>query len=145
MPDHVVRKIAAGLNLYGKPLRGAHVLVLGVAFKRDIDDARNSPAQRVIELLLDAGVQVQYHDPYVPKFQVGGNALHRRDMVLESVPLREGLDRADAVAIITGHSTIDYGEVIARSRIVVDAVNVTGCLPEANGRVIRLGAPLPTG
>ena len=57
MPDHVVRKVVAGLNLDGKPVRGARVLILGVAFKRDIDDARNSPAQRVIELLLDAGAR----------------------------------------------------------------------------------------
>lgn len=143
MPNHVVGKIAAGLNLHGKALRGSRVLVLGVAFKRDIDDARNSPAQRTIELLLDAGATVEYYDPYVPVFQVGGNALHRGRVTLHSVPLEEGLARADVVAIITGHRNVDYAEVVARSRIVIDAVNVTAALADENNRIIRLGAPMP--
>jgi UDP-N-acetyl-D-glucosamine dehydrogenase len=143
MPNHVVSKIVAGLNLHGKALRGSRVLVLGVAFKRDIDDARNSPAQRVIELLLDAGATVEYHDPYVPEFRVGGNALHREPMVLSSVPLTEGLARADVVAIITGHHAVDYAEVAARARVVVDAVNATAALPDEANRIIRLGAPMP--
>ena len=143
MPNHVVGKIAAGLNLHGKALRGSRVLVLGVAFKRDIDDARNSPAQRTIELLLDAGATVEYYDPYVPVFQVGGNALHRGRVALHSVPLDEGLAHADVVAIITGHRNVDYAEVVARSRIVIDAVNVTAALTDENNRIIRLGAPMP--
>ena len=143
MPHHVVAKVAAGLNLQGKALRGSRVLVLGVAFKRDIDDARNSPAQRVIELLLDAGAAVEYYDPYVPVFHVGGNALHRTRMVLQSVPLRHGLARADIVAIVTGHRNVDYAEVVANSRVVVDAVNVTAALSKDDHRIIRLGAPIP--
>lgn len=143
MPNHVVGKIAAGLNLHGKALRGSRVLVLGVAFKRDIDDARNSPAQRTIELLLDAGATVEYYDPYVPVFQVGGNALHRGRVALHSVPLDEGLTRADVVAIITGHRNVDYAEVVARSRIVIDAVNVTEAMTSGDNRIIRLGAPMP--
>jgi UDP-N-acetyl-D-glucosamine dehydrogenase len=143
MPEHVVRKIASGLNLAGKALRGSRVLVLGVAFKRDIDDARNSPAQRVIELLLDSGAEVAYHDPYVPSFRVGGTALHRSQVTLRSTPLAEGLVTADAVAIITGHSGVSYDQVIAGCEIVIDAVNVTSMLPDSSGRVIRLGAPMP--
>jgi UDP-N-acetyl-D-glucosamine dehydrogenase len=143
MPEHVVRKIAAGLNLAGKALRGSRVLVLGVAFKRDIDDARNSPAQRVIELLLDTGAEVTYHDPHVPTFRVGGTALHRSQVTLRSTPLAEGLATADAVAIITGHSGVDYAQVVASCQVVIDAVNVTGMLPDSSGRVIRLGAPMP--
>jgi UDP-N-acetyl-D-glucosamine dehydrogenase len=143
MPNHVVSKIAAGLNLHGQALRGAHVLVLGVAFKRDIDDARNSPAQRVIELLLDAGATVEYYDPYVPVFHVGGNALHRARVALHSVTLGDALASADVVAIITGHTNVDYAEVVARSRIVVDAVNATSTLSEETHRIIRLGAPMP--
>jgi UDP-N-acetyl-D-glucosamine dehydrogenase len=143
MPEHVVRKIAAGLNLAGKALRGSRVLVLGVAFKRDIDDARNSPAQRVIELLLDSGAEVAYYDPYVPTFRVGGTALHRSQVTLRSTPLAEGLATADAVAIITGHSGVNYDQVIAGCEIVIDAVNVTSMLPDSSGRVIRLGAPMP--
>jgi UDP-N-acetyl-D-glucosamine dehydrogenase len=142
MPEHVVRKVAAGLNLHSKALRGARVLVLGVAFKRDIDDARNSPAQRVIELLLDSGAKVEYHDPYVPSFEVGGTVLHRPTVTLHSTSLAAGLASADAVAIITGHSTVDYQHVVASCPIVIDAVNVTSALA-GNSRVIRLGAPMP--
>ena len=145
MPHHVVAKVAAGLNLQGKALRGSRVLVLGVAFKRDIDDARNSPAQRVIELLLDAGAIVEYYDPYVPVFQVGGNALHRSRVALHSIELAEGLARADVAVIITGHRNVDYADVVERSRIVVDAVNATAALPDAANRIIRLGAPMPAG
>ena len=143
MPDHVVRKVIAGLNLDGKPVRGSTVLILGVAFKRDIDDARNSPAQRVIELLLDAGAHIEYHDPFVATFRTGGNALHRRPTTLRSISLDEGLNAADAVVILTGHTTVDYAQVVSRVRVVVDAVNVTGEVAEAAGRVIRLGAPMP--
>jgi UDP-N-acetyl-D-glucosamine dehydrogenase len=143
MPNHVVSKIASGLNLQGKALRGSRVLVLGVAFKRDIDDARNSPAQRVIELLLDAGAIVEYYDPYVPVFHVGGNALHRNRVALHSADLAGGLARADVAVIITGHRNVDYATVVERSRIVVDAVNATAALPDAHSRIIRLGAPMP--
>ncbi len=143
MPEHVVRLVAAGLNQQSKALNGAQVLVLGVAFKRDIDDARNSPAQRVIELLLDAGANVRYYDPYVPTFKVGGSALHRSKVVLQSAPLDEALADADAVVIVTGHSGVDYEHVLARCPIVIDAVNVTHTLPNSASRVIRLGAPLP--
>lgn len=142
MPDHVVRLVIAGLNQHSKALRGAHVLVLGVAFKRDIDDARNSPAQRVIELLLDSGAEVEYHDPYVPSFIVGGSALYRAKLTLHAKPLAASLAHADAVVIVTGHSQLDYAQVVASCPVVIDAVNATRGLPGSD-RVIRLGAPLP--
>jgi UDP-N-acetyl-D-glucosamine dehydrogenase len=82
MPYHVVDLVSQALSLRRKPLRDAHVLVLGVAFKPDIDDARNSPAERVIELLLRQGAVVSYHDPYVPRFQVGDDVFHREAIVL---------------------------------------------------------------
>lgn len=144
MPDHVVRLVTAGLNLHQQSLKGARVLVLGVAFKRDIDDARNSPAERVIELLLEAGAQVSYHDPYVPHFRIGGKALHRQEAVMESVALADGLAAADAVVIITGHGGVDYAAVVEQAPIVIDAVNVTAGLPNTAGKVLLLGAPLPT-
>lgn len=143
MPEHVVQLVTKGLNLLGRPLKGARVLVLGVAFKRNVDDARNSPAERVIELLLEAGAQVRYHDPYVPCFHVGGRALHRPEVVLESVPLAEGLADCDAAVIVTGHTNVDYRTVIQRAPVVIDSVNVTAGLDGADGKVLRLGAPLP--
>lgn len=143
MPVHVVRKVTAGLNLHGRSLKGSRVLVLGVAFKRDIDDARNSPAERVIELLLQAGADVTYHDPYVPRFRVGGNALYRPAVELQSAPLDGNLQQADAVVIITGHSNVDYAAVVDQAKLVVDAVNATQGLCNGSNKVIRLGTPLP--
>ena len=143
MPEHVVRKVAAGLNLDGKALRGSRVLVLGVAFKKDIDDPRNSPAQRVIELLLDEGAEVVYHDPHVRAFRIGGNALHRDLTTLHSISLSDGLSGTDAAVIVTGHSGVDYAAVVGHGCVVVDAVNVTAHLPIDPARVIRLGAPMP--
>ena len=141
MPYFTFEQIAQGLNAAGKPVRGAEILVLGVAFKRDIDDARNSPAQRVIELLLDAGASVRYADPFVREFSVGGNVFFPQKTPVERVALTEStLSAADCVAIITGHSTVDYGWVVAHSRMVFDAVNVTGNLSHDSNKILRLGA-----
>jgi UDP-N-acetyl-D-glucosamine dehydrogenase len=143
MPNHVVGKIAAGLNLHGKALRGSRVLVLGVAFKRDIDDARNSPAERVIELLLRRGAQVAYHDPYVPRYRVGRDVFYREERWLESIPLDgQALAEADCVVILAGHRSVRYDRVVQQARAVVDAVNATHGL-SGPGRVVRVGAPMP--
>lgn len=144
MPEHVVRLVATGLNLHAKPLKGSRVLVLGVAFKRNIDDARNSPAQRVIELLLEAGTHVAYHDPFVPAFEVGGNALHRPLVTLRSVALDEYLAVTDAVVVVTGHTSLNYADIAARAPLVIDAVNVTSGIAAQPGKIIRLGAPAPS-
>jgi UDP-N-acetyl-D-glucosamine dehydrogenase len=152
MPYHVVDLVCQALSLHGKPLLDARVLVLGVAFKPDIDDARNSPAARVIELLLSRGAHVRYHDPYVPRFQVGQDVFHRDVVVLESVGLTEGeIAAADCVVIVTGHRSLDYGRVVAHAGLVVDTCNATATLssrqdPSAAGlrrKIVRLGAPLP--
>ncbi len=83
--------------------------MLGVAFKPDVDDPRNSPAERVIELLLARGAEVRYHDPYIPRFTVGGDVFYRPNCTLESVPLTdEELASADCVVIVTGHHSVDY-------------------------------------
>ncbi len=141
MPYFTFEQIAQGLNAIGKPVRGAEILVLGVAFKRDIDDARNSPAQRVIELLLDAGASVRYADPFVSEFSVGGNVFFPQKTSVMRVELTETtLQSADCVAIITGHSTVDYGWVVRHSRLVFDAVNVTGNLSHDGNKILRLGA-----
>ncbi len=145
MPYHVVDLAAQGLANQGKSLCGARVLVLGVAFKRDIDDARESPAERVIELLLLRGASVEYHDPYVPRFHVGGNVFRREQLWLDSVPLTEGrLDQFDCVIIVTGHRVVDYQRVICRSRLVIDSCNATARVTEGRDKIVRLGAPLAT-
>ena len=143
MPYHVVDLVVKGLSRQGKPLAGARVLVLGVAFKADIGDARNSPAERVIELLQGRGADVRYHDPYVPTYRVGGDVFQREPLTLHSVALADAeLAAADAIAIVTGHHDVDYAHVLAHASLVVDSCNVTQGLV-GNAMVIRLGAPLP--
>ncbi len=143
MPYHVVDLVCQALSLRGKPLRGARVLVLGVAFKPDIDDARNSPAERVIELLLSRDAVVGYHDPYVPTFRVGDDVFHRDALMLESEPLtEEALAAADCVVVVTGHRSLDYGHVVRSADVVVDTCNATAAVEEAHERVVRLGVPL---
>lgn len=142
MPYHVVDLVAQALSMQGQPLDGANVLVLGVAFKRDIDDARNSPAERIIELLLSRGARVSYSDPYVPRYCVGRDVFFREERELESVDLTpERLTDADCVVIVAGHRGVDYAQVLQSATVVVDTVNATAGL-HGPARVVRLGAPL---
>jgi len=143
MPYHVVDLAAQGLARQGKSVYGAKGLVLGVAFKRDIDDARESPAERVIELLMSRGASVAYHDPYIPRFHAGGNVFHRELLWLESKPLSdELLDSYDCVVIVTGHRAVDYAQVVAQSKLVVDSCNATAGVTQNREKIVRLGAPL---
>ena len=145
MTYHVVDLVTQALSLRGKSLRGARVLVLGVAFKPDIDDARNSPAERIIELLMGRGATVRYHDPYVPCFQVGGDVFHHESVVLESVELTEEEIAGDCVVVVTNHCCLNYERVVERAGLVVDTRNVTAGIsdPTLRERIVRLGAPLP--
>ena len=114
MPVFWVRKASEALNSRGKAVRGAKVLVLGVAYKKDIDDMRESPALDIIKLLEQQGAEVSYHDPLVPSFQEDG---HERRSVPFSV---ENLGAADCVMVVTDHSSIDYGLVKRYASLVVD-------------------------
>jgi UDP-N-acetyl-D-glucosamine dehydrogenase len=117
--------------------------VLGVAFKRDIDDARESPAERVIELLMLRGATVEYHDPYIPRFHVGGNVFRRELLWLESKLLSdEMLGSFDCVLIVTGHRNVDYTQVVNKARLIVDTCNATGPVTQGRDKIVRLGAPL---
>ncbi|MCX7681770.1 MAG: nucleotide sugar dehydrogenase [Anaerolineae bacterium] len=143
MPYHVVNLVSQALSWHRKPLREARILVLGVAFKPDIDDARNSPAERVIELLLGRGAIVRYHDPYVPHFHVGNDVFHRAPIALESVPLTpQELAAADCVVIVTNHRAIDYTSVVQHAPLIVDTRNATAGIAGATAKTVRLGAPL---
>ncbi len=143
MPYHVVELVAQALSLAGKPLRSARVLVLGVAFKPDIDDARNSPAERLIELLLTRGAAVQYHDPYVPRFRVGGDVFHPEPQVLESQPLTSAaVSDVDVVVIVAGHRSIDYAALLKQAPLIVDTCHAIKATEDTQ-HVVRLGAPLP--
>ena len=137
MPAVVVEKVARALNDDRKPVKGSRVLVLGVAYKKDVDDVRESPALDIIRLLEDAGANIAYHDPYVPTFRDDGH-------VHESVELTdEELTLADAVVIVTDHSKVDYQRVVERAAVIVDTRNVTAKLTRGRGRVIALSASAP--
>jgi UDP-N-acetyl-D-glucosamine dehydrogenase len=141
MPYHVVDLVAQALGLEGKSLAGAQVLILGVAFKRDIDDARNSPAERIIELLLRRGAEVSYNDPYVPRYRIGRDVFCPDERWLESMELtRDALALVDCVVIVAGHEVTDYAQVVNQARLVIDAVNATNGL-SGPARVVRVGAP----
>ena len=142
MPYHVVSKISEGLNRQGKPLRGAWVLILGVTFKRDVDDARNSPAQRIIELLLGQEVQVSYNDPYVPQFRVGHDVFYRDGLTLRSVNLSENLlAEHDCTVIVAGHTSYDYAWVVRHAPLIIDTVNATKGVSEGGEKILRIGVP----
>jgi UDP-N-acetyl-D-glucosamine dehydrogenase len=144
MPLHVVHLVAEALSRQGRPLGGAKVLVLGVAFKPNVEDPRNSPAERIIELLLARGAEVRYHDPYVDSFRVGGNVFYHPELALESVELSDReLTGSDCVIIVTNHAGVDYGRVVAEARLVVDCRNVTGDVKPQPPNLVRLGAPFP--
>lgn len=132
MPDLVVHKVSDALNDERKALRGSQVLVLGVAYKRDIDDMRESPALDVIRLLEERGASVTYHDPHVASFREDG---HER----KSVPLTDAaLAKADAVVVVTDHAAIDWMRVAARAALVVDTRNVLGRAGPTRARVVAL-------
>lgn len=132
MPDVVVHKIADALNDDRKALRGSRILVIGVAYKRDIDDMRESPALDVMRLLEERGADVQYHDPHVPSFREDG---HERS----SVPLTDAaLTKADAVVIVTDHSSIDWARVTSKASLIVDTRNALGRSGPTKARVVAL-------
>jgi UDP-N-acetyl-D-glucosamine dehydrogenase len=117
MPEFWVAGAVDRLNDKGKAARGSHVMVIGVAYKKDIGDIRESPALDVIRLLERRGAIVSYHDPHVP-------VLKEEDIDLKSVPLNAStLENADCVIVVTDHSSVDYGMVARHARLVVDTRN----------------------
>jgi UDP-N-acetyl-D-glucosamine dehydrogenase len=138
MPAFVVRKVADALNDDHKSVRGSRVLMLGVAYKRDIDDLRESPALEIIRLLQQKGAEVIYHDAYCPEIRDDGHT-PITGLPMHSVPLTdEVLDDADAVVIVTDHSGVDYMRVASRARLVVDTRGVVRD-GGADSRLVRLG------
>jgi UDP-N-acetyl-D-glucosamine dehydrogenase len=133
MPRHVVDLVAEALNERGKALRGARVGVLGVAFKPNVRDARNSPAADVIAGMVGRGATVVYHDPHVPTFRDAAGTTY------ESQPLDEVVG-ADAVVVVTAHRAVDMDAVYGRADLVVDTVNSSATRDVRPRQVLRLGA-----
>lgn len=121
MPYYVVEKVVGALNAQSKTIDGAKILVLGLAYKKDIDDTRESPSLKLIELLTQKGAEVDYNDPYIPRTR----KMRMYDLKKESVPLnRKTLRKYDCVVIATDHSCYDYGLIVKNASLVVDTRNV---------------------
>ena len=136
MPHHVVDKVGEALNAHKKAINGSAILVLGVAYKRDIEDFRESPALDVMAALAQKGARLTFHDPYVPEVAArewpGGYDLH-------STPLSAGvLEQADCVVIVTDHRVFDYELISSRAKLVVDSRNA---IKREHPHVFKLGAP----
>jgi UDP-N-acetyl-D-glucosamine dehydrogenase len=134
MPRFAVGKVQDALNERGLPLKGGRVLVLGVAYKPDIDDLRESPSLDVIGLLKKKGALVSYHDPFIPH-------LDHEEFNMDSIPdasLLTEVKTADAVVIVTNHSTYDYQAILGSARLIVDTRNALGKAGSGNPKVVRL-------
>ncbi len=134
MPVYVVSRVIAALNDLGKALRGTNVLLSGIAYKKNIDDVRESPAAEIIELLQAGGASVSYHDPHVPRFP----EMRDHAIDLASVPLKaETLEAADCVLIVTDHDAVDYELIGRHARLVVDTRNAMARVSQPRARVIK--------
>jgi UDP-N-acetyl-D-glucosamine dehydrogenase len=134
MPRYVVDRTAEALNTDGKPVRGSSMLILGIAYKPDVDDIRETPAAEIIRLLLDRGANVSYHDPHVPRFP----EMRKYSIDLESVALDEAtLKAADCVLIVTDHKAIDWPLVAQSSKLVIDTRDAMSRVPNVTARVIK--------
>jgi UDP-N-acetyl-D-glucosamine dehydrogenase len=132
MPKHVADRIAGLLNDSRQAVNGANVLILGVAYKRDVGDLRESPALDVIRLLAAKGASVSFHDPHVNEFEVDGRIYKNRDLG------DEALAAADLVVILTDHSAIDYQQVAAHARRIFDTRNATAAVEHHREKITRL-------
>ena len=132
MPHYVIEKIANALNEDEKSLKGSNILVLGVTYKQDVGDMRESPALDILDLLHAKGAMVAYHDPYVPRLMLDGHSL-------TNVPLtREALQEADCVVITTAHSCLDWQWILESSGLVVDTRNISAKYAATSARVVKL-------
>ena len=134
MPEYVISKTADALNRRGKCLKGARILILGIAYKKDIDDMRESPALEVIEHLLEKGAKVYYNDPYIPKIP----KVRKHDLGMTSSHLTlKFLSSMDAAVIVTNHTSYDYGWIVANTPLVVDTRNATKNIKKYKSRIVK--------
>ncbi|MBU0484158.1 MAG: nucleotide sugar dehydrogenase [Proteobacteria bacterium] len=133
MPYYVVQRVMDALNDRGKSLKGAKVLVLGVAYKKDIDDCRESPSFKLMELLLNKGAEVAYNDPHIPRL----SPVRKYSYDLESTPLiEENISSFDCVLVATDHSAYDYQFILRHAALIVDTRNVFSGLDGVTGKVV---------
>jgi UDP-N-acetyl-D-glucosamine dehydrogenase len=134
MPTYVLNRVAMGLNDHGKPIKGSNVCVLGVAYKKNVDDPRESPAFTILEALEARGAVVNYHDPFIPALP----AMRHHAIRLSSQPLTaEFLRGQDCVVIVTDHDEVDYEFVVANSRLVVDTRNAASGMDNPRCQIVK--------
>ena len=134
MPVYVVSQVISALNARGRALKGAKVLIIGIAYKRDIDDVRESPAAEIIELLWAGGAKVSYHDPHVPTFP----DMRDHDIDLSTSPLTEQtLKDHDCVLIVTDHTSVDYEKIGKYAPLVVDTRNAMSRVPNPTAAIVK--------
>jgi len=135
MPHYVLARTMEGLNAVGKPLRGAKVLVIGLAYKPDVDDVRETPAAEIIKMLFEQGAEVGYHDPHVPRFS---GMRKYKDYDMQSVALTPAeLRAADCVLIVTNHAAVDWKAIAEHAGLVVDSRNAMAALLPIRGRYVQ--------
>ena len=134
MPSVVTTMVGEGLNRFSKSIRGSKVLILGVAYKKNVSDCRESPALDVMRMLSDKGAILSYNDPLVPSLRMSGNSLKSVELTSSTI---EG---QDCTVILTDHVVYDFRNIVAASQLVVDTRNVTKDLLEFKDKIIKLGA-----
>lgn len=121
MPEYVVNKLVWGLNEQGKAVNGSRILILGVAYKKNVDDMRESPSAEIMELLEEKGANIAYSDPHVPRFPL----MRRYSFSLESQTINEKmLGNFDAVVVATNHDAFDYKLILKNARLIIDSRGV---------------------
>lgn len=134
MPEYVINRLAMALNDRKKSIKGSKILVLGLAYKKDVDDIRESPSIELIHLLQHRGAKVDYNDPHVPKTHKG----REHDLGMKSVPLTAAnLKKYDAVLISTDHSAYDYNMIVRSSKLVVDSRNATVNVKRGREKIVK--------
>ena len=131
MPEYVVTKITEALNHREKSVKGSQILILGAAYKKDISDSRESPAEEIIRILRKKEAQILYNDPYIPEFVLGDFTFHSTDLTDEL------LEKIDCVVIVTDHSCYDFPWVVEKSNLVVDTRNATKGIEEQK-KIVKL-------
>ena len=135
MPQYVIGQVAKALNQRSKPVRGSKIAILGIAYKKDVDDPRESPSFRLIELLTEQGAQLSYNDPYIPSLP---SMRHFVVPSLASQNLTEAyLNDQDCVLIATDHSSYDYDFIVKHSQVVVDTRNATKHVAAHRDKIIK--------
>lgn len=133
MPKYVLDKVIQALNLHQKPLNGSKILILGVAYKKDIGDTRESPAYEVIRLMLDKGAYILYHDPHVAQIVLAEGEIYYSHTLTAAM-----IESVDCVVILTDHSTVDYDLIVQHAPVVVDTRNATHATQNGSSKIIKI-------